>query len=121
MYHLKRPFIRFVGVHFKLKKLQNIQDKHLEAYAAHLKSRGCSDKYVKNDLSGIRYLHRQIPQARHSLKDSKTANKEMGLGRTPDGRADRAWTERELSKTCTGKPRNLIPGMKAHPQRNTCT
>ncbi|OPX85572.1 MAG: site-specific tyrosine recombinase XerD [Pelotomaculum sp. PtaB.Bin117] len=91
-------FIGFVGVHFKLKKLQNIQDKHIEAYAAHMKSRGCSDKYVKNDLSGIRYLHRQIPQARYSLKDSKTANKEMGLGSTPDGRADRAWTERELSQ-----------------------
>ncbi|MCG9969878.1 site-specific integrase [Pelotomaculum terephthalicicum JT] len=91
-------FIKFVGGHFKLKKLQNIQDKHLEAYAAHMKSRGCSDKYIKNDLSGIRYLHRQIPQARYSIKDSKTANKEMGLGSTPDGRADRAWTERELSQ-----------------------
>lgn len=91
-------FIRFAGENFKLKKLQNIQDKHLEAYAAYLKSRGCGDKYVKTDLSGIRYLHRQLPQARYSLKDGRKANKEMGLGSTPDGRADRAWTEDELTR-----------------------
>ena len=91
-------FVKFVGIHFKLKKIQNIQDKHLEAFAVSLKSRQCSDKYIKNELAGIRYLHRQLPQARYSLKDSKTANKEMGLGSTPDGRADRAWTEDELSQ-----------------------
>jgi site-specific recombinase XerD len=94
-------FIRFVGVNFKLKKLQNIQEKHLQAYAKDMKRRGCADKYIKKELSGIRYLHRQVPQARYNLLDSRESNKKCGLGSTPDGRADRTWTERELAKMKT--------------------
>ena len=89
-------FIRFVGVKFKLKKLQNIQEKHLQAYAEDLKKRGKSDRHIKTEMSGIRYLHRQVPQARFELLDGRVGNKNYGLGRTPDGRAERAWTEREL-------------------------
>lgn len=91
-------FIKFAGVNFKLKKLQNMQEKHLQAYAKYMKeTRGCADKYIKKELSGIRYLHRQVPQARFELLDSRESNKKCGLGSTPDGRADRAWTERELA------------------------
>lgn len=89
-------FLKFIGPEFGLKKLQNIQDKHLEAYAKHLKNLGRADKYVKNELSGIRYLHRQIPQARYELMDGTKANKLYDLGSTPDGRADRAWTDQEV-------------------------
>lgn len=89
-------FIRFVGVKFKLKKLQNIQEKHLQAYAEDMKHRGLSDKYIKTDLSGIRYLHRQVPQARFELLDGRVGNKNYGLDRTPDGRVNRTWTDREL-------------------------
>lgn len=89
-------FIKFIGPEFGLKKLQNIQDKHLDAYAKHLKNLGKADKYVKNELSGIRYLHRQIPQTRYELMDGTKANKLYGLGSTPDGRADRAWTDQEV-------------------------
>lgn len=90
-------FIRFVAVKFKLKKLQNIQEKHLQAYVEDMRQRGCADKYIKTDIAGIRYLHRQIPQTRYELLDGRVANKKYGLGSTPDGRADRAWTERELT------------------------
>jgi len=89
-------FLKFVGPRFGLKKLQNIQDKHLEAYAKHLKSIGKADKYIKNELSAIRYIHRQVPQARYELMDGIKANKLYGLGSTPDGRADRAWTDQEV-------------------------
>lgn len=89
-------FIRFVSVKFKLQKLQNIQEKHLQAFAEDMKQRGCADKYIKTDLAAIRYLHRQIPQARYELLDGRIGNKNYGLGSTPDGRAERAWTEREL-------------------------
>lgn len=89
-------FIRFVAVKFKLQKLQNIQEKHLRAFAKDMKQRGCADKYIKTDLAAIRYLHRQVPQARFELLDGRVANKNYGLGSTPDGRAERAWSEREL-------------------------
>lgn len=89
-------FLKYIGPEFGLKKLQNIQDKHLEAYAKHLKNLGRVDKYIKNELSGIRYLHRQIPQARYELMDGTKANKLYSLGSTPDGRADRAWTDQEV-------------------------
>ena len=39
-----------------------MQEKHLQAYAEDLKQRGCSDRYIKTELSGIRYLHRQVPR-----------------------------------------------------------
>jgi integrase len=89
-------FIRFVAERFKLKKLQNIQEKHLQAYAEDMKQRGKSEKYIKTDLSAVRYLHRQVPMARYELLDGRMANKKYGLGSTPDGRGERAWTEREL-------------------------
>jgi len=57
-----------------------------------------SEKYIKTDLSAIRYLHRQVPQTRFELLDGRSGNKNCGLGSTPDGRADRAWTERELAE-----------------------
>ena len=89
-------FIKFVAKEFKLKKLQNVQDKHVEAYARHLKNQGKADKYIKNELSGIRFCHRQVPQARFDLMDGRQANQNYGLSSTPDGRADRAWTDREV-------------------------
>lgn len=90
-------FIRFVGEEFKLKKIQNMQDKHVRAYVEHLQQQGRADKYIKTELSAIRYVHRQIPQAKHELADAASFNKEVGLGSTPDGRADRAWTDVEVS------------------------
>ena len=89
-------FIRFVAEKYKLQKLQNIQEKHLHAFAVDMKQRGMSEKYIKTDMSGIRYLHRQVPQARFELMDGRIANKNYGLGSTPDGRTERAWTEAEL-------------------------
>lgn len=89
-------FVKHVVAKFNLQKIQNIQDKHLESYAREMKERGCSDKYIKNDLAAIRFIHNQIPQAKFELTNAQVFNKEIGLNSTPDGRADRAWTEREV-------------------------
>jgi len=89
-------FITHVGNKFGLQRLQNVQDKHLASYAKSLMEKGSSDKYVKTELSAIRYIHAQTPQAKFELTDSKVFNKDIGLGRTPDGRCDRAWTEKEI-------------------------
>ncbi len=123
-------FVKHVGVNFGMKKIQNIQDKHLESYAKELKERGLSDKYIKNELAGIRYIHNQIPQAKFELSDSLKFNKEMGLGSTPDGRSDRAWTEKEIETMKEkavelGRPEvaNAVEAMRATGMRldETCT
>ncbi|MGB4311293.1 MAG: phage integrase N-terminal domain-containing protein, partial [Natronincolaceae bacterium] len=50
-------FIKWVQPAFKMQKLANMSDKHLIAYAQHLKNQGLSDKYIKNELSALRYIH----------------------------------------------------------------
>lgn len=123
-------FIRHVAEKFNLQKLQNIQDKHLESYTRELQEKGLSDKYIKTDLAAIRYIHRQIPQAKHELTPASKFNKAMGLGSTPDGRADRAWTEKEISTMKEkaielGRPEiaNCIEAMRATGMRldEACT
>lgn len=91
-------FIKFVAKEFRLQKLQNINDKHIEAWAKYRIEKGDEGKYIKTDLSAIRFWHRQIPQTRFQLTESRKSNKRVGLGSTPDGRSDRAWTKREMEE-----------------------
>lgn len=93
-------FIGFAGPAFRLQKLQNLADKHLQAYALHLKERGVSDAEVKNALSALRYLHRQIPQTKFELTDARKQNQKLRLGSTSSTarRIDRAWTGREIQE-----------------------
>lgn len=86
-----------------LQKIQNISDRHLEKYAQHLQSQGRSDKYIKNEMSALRYMHTNLPNARHELGDAKKINKEAGLGSTPNFKkgveyANHAWTQGELDR-----------------------
>jgi len=96
-------FIKWVQPAFKMQKLANMGDKHLIAYAQHLKNQGLSDKYIKNELSALRYIHSQIPHTRHELSDSKKINTAAGLGSTPNHKAknlDQTWTKKELDRFC---------------------
>ena len=68
----------------------------MESYARNLQENGRSDKYIKTELSAIRFFHNHIPATRHNLSDSRAFNHSIGLSSTPDGRADRAWTEKEI-------------------------
>lgn len=82
-----------------MQKISNLTDKHLIAYARYLKSRGCSDKYIKTDLSGLRYMHSLTPNARHILSESREINLLAGLGSTKNetvNEVDRAWSREEL-------------------------
>ena len=89
-------FVHHTAKEFGLQKLSNIHDKHLESYARNLQENGRSDKYIKTELSAIRFFHNHIPATRHNLSDSRAFNHSIGLSSTPDGRADRAWTEKEI-------------------------
>ncbi|KAB2950890.1 tyrosine-type recombinase/integrase [Heliorestis acidaminivorans] len=90
-------FIHHTSKEFNLQKLSNIQDKHLQSYVQSLKNEGRADKYIKTELSAIRFFHNHMPIAKHELSDSRAFNWSVGLGSTPDNRGiDRAWTEREV-------------------------
>lgn len=94
----EKKFIRFVAREFRLQKLDNVKDKHLEKYAEYLRNNEKADKYIKNELSGIRFLHNHTPGTKHELTDSTVFNKSIGLGSTPDIKdVDRAWEEKEIS------------------------
>jgi integrase len=80
-----------------LQKIANIKDKHLKAYAADLKTRGNSDKTIKNKLSAIRNIHNLIPGAKYSLADARTINAELNLDSTPSiTNVDRSWSVLEF-------------------------
>lgn len=92
-------FINYLGKEFKLNKLSNIKDKHVELYVRNLKNNGVSDHYIKVELSAIRFIHNEMGNAaKHELSDSTGFNKKMGLGTSKDGRIDRAWEEPEIEK-----------------------
>lgn len=96
-------FVKWVQPTFRMQKLANLQDKHIIAYGKYLKSQGKSDKYIKNEISAIQYLHSYIPNARYEITESKTINKIIGLGSTPNHKAknlDQTWTKKELDRFC---------------------
>ncbi|GKX32331.1 integrase [Vallitalea longa] len=95
--HSCERFINYLALEFKLRKLANIKDNHLRKYVQYMKGKGNSDKYIKNELSGIRFIHNSIDNTRYELMDSTKFSKEVGLSFTHDGRADRAWTENEYN------------------------
>jgi integrase/recombinase XerD len=108
-------FVKWVQPVYKIKKLANLQDKHLIAYAEHLKNSGCTEKYIKNELSALRYIHSITPNTRFGLSDSKKINQAAGLGSTRNHRAasiNRAWTDEELEKFCACALRHNRPDIE---------
>ena len=94
----QKRFISFTAKEFRLQKLSNVKDTHLEKYVASLKNQGNSDKYIKNELSAIRFFHNHTMGTKYELSDSTKFNKMVGLVSTPDGKIDRAWSEVEIQK-----------------------
>lgn len=87
-------FARFCAEKFKLQNIKNIQDKHLLAYIEHLKSQNRSASHIKTELSGIRYVHDLIPNARYKL----SGNEKFSLPRRRFGGVDRSWSAQEYQK-----------------------
>jgi site-specific recombinase XerC len=86
-------FLRFCAEQFRLQKIQNIKNKHLRAYIDWRRENGITEKTIKQDLSAIRFFHR------FAGAGSKLApNEVLGLGHTPAGKADRAWTPEEYAR-----------------------
>lgn len=92
-----RRFVIFVAENFQAKKIQNLQQKHLDAYVKYLQISGRSNGHIKNELSRIRWVYDQIADLKNPLpEDAKRHNRELQIGKTPDGRADRAWQGHEV-------------------------
>lgn len=94
----EKRFLSYIAKEFKVQKLTNVKDSHLEKYATDLKEKDKADKYIKNELAAIRFFHNHTPDTKYNLADATVFNKSIGLRATPDGRADRAWTEKEIEK-----------------------
>lgn len=96
-------FIKWVQPVYKMQKLQNLQDKHIIEYGKYLKSMGLSDKYIKNEVSALKYLHFTVPNTRYTLGDSQYINNQIGLNPTPNNKAidlNQSWSLSELKKFC---------------------
>lgn len=93
-------FIKEIVPHFRLQKLANLQDKHLEYYANLKLAEGNSSKYVRTELSAIRFMHHITPNTRHELEDSKTFNKRFDFKPSVSRNIDRAWTDEEIEGIC---------------------
>ncbi|APC09055.1 tyrosine-type recombinase/integrase [Neomoorella thermoacetica] len=89
-----RRFCEFTASKFRLQNIKNISDKHLEAYIEHLKSQGRGPSHIKTELSGIRYVHDKIENARYKL----SSNEKFGLPKRKFGGVDRSWTPQEYMK-----------------------
>lgn len=89
-------FIRYLGTNTNCKKIANISNKHIQEYGKYLLEQGLSHKYVKNQLSGVRYLHNVTPDTKYKLMDSQKSNKLLNIDKTGNGGIDRAWTNKEL-------------------------
>lgn len=90
-------FIHYLDVHFKMKNLRNLQDKHLLAYVQHRQEEGISAKTIKNDLGAIRYMHDLLPNTKYELASNDQLKREydVHLEKTVAVDGDRAWTEKE--------------------------
>ena len=105
-------FVKWAQPNFKIQKLANLANKHIIAYGRHLKDQGRSEKYIKNEISALQYLHFSMPNPRHVISESKKINREIGLGSTPNNKAanlDQTWTHAELARFCAYARENGRP------------
>jgi len=91
-----KRFIKFIALEFKIQKIQNIQDKHLFAYANKLKNAGKEETYIKKELSAIRFFHNQINSTKYELTDSNTFNQVKLELDTKKEKPDRSWSDTEI-------------------------
>ncbi|MBE0435843.1 MAG: tyrosine-type recombinase/integrase [Methylomicrobium sp.] len=85
-----RSFLFFCADKYRLQKIANVSEKHMQGYVEHRRQGGVSEKTLKNDLAAVRFFHR-FANPRHELPD----NQLLGLVKTSGGGKDRAWTKNE--------------------------
>ena len=119
-YQPMENFVRFLADQ-NLGKLRNISNRHLVEYIKIMQERGLAPGTIKTNLSGIRFVHDQIPDARHRLCDNAQLKERYGveLQRRVIGKVDRAWRKKRIQRHYRKSEHHGPAGYKANP--NTCT
>ena len=86
-------FLVYLAEEFRLDRIANIAPKHIYGYVNSLTEKGATLAYLKTELSGIRFFHDQIPNARHKLPDNAMLN----LQRRKFVGIDCTWSRREFN------------------------
>lgn len=92
-YYAMLPFCKFLAVVYRLEKLANLSAKHLCAYIELRQDDGISPATIKSELSGIRFFHDQIADARYRIPDNESLAVDLERRRFKD--SDRTWSEQE--------------------------
>ncbi len=95
-YAAMKRFCAFLADHFHLQKLANISGKHLAAYVEYIQAAGLSASTIKTDLSGLRFFHSKISEAKYKLPSNNELSVE--LERRRFGGVDRTWSRREFGR-----------------------
>ncbi len=95
-YAAMKRFCAFLADTFHLQKLANISGKHLAAYVEYMQAKGLSPSTIKTDLSGIRFFHSKISNAKYKLPSNDELS--MELERRRFGDVDRTWSPREFNR-----------------------
>ncbi len=93
-YQAMLRFCSYLAEHWRLQKLSNISEKHIHAYVGFMKESGKSASTIKTDLSGIRFFHDKMSEAKNNLPD----NSELNLSRRKLTGIPRAWSFSEFNK-----------------------
>jgi len=94
----QQRFIKHIAKKFRVQKLANIKDKHLESYGNSLKEKECTNQYIKTELSAIRFFHNQIQDTRYTLTDSRVFNKKLDISKADSDATKiyRGWSKTEI-------------------------
>ncbi len=95
-YAAMKRFCAFLADTFHLQKLANISGKHLAAYVEYMQAKGLSASTIKTDLSGIRFFHSKISNAKYTLPTNSELS--VMLERRRFGGVDRTWSHREFGR-----------------------
>jgi len=95
-YAAMKRFCAFLADAFHLQKLANISGKHLAAYVEYMQAKGLSPSTIKTDLSGIRFFHSKISNAKYKLPTNNELS--VMLERRRFGGKDRTWSHQEFGR-----------------------
>lgn len=95
----EQRFIKHIAKNFRVQKLSNIKDNHLESYVNLLKEKNCTNQYIKTELSAIRFFHNETQETRYVLTDSRIFNQKLGISKSDSDATKiyRAWSTKEIS------------------------
>ena len=100
-YEAMKRFCRFLAEYFRIKKLSNINAKHLNAYIIKMQEDGKSASTIKTDLAAIRFFHDKMSQTKYRLPSNDELSVQLERRRFTG--IDRTWTQEEFHRMLTSR------------------